>query len=163
MAKDQGDFSIDLENMTDDEVRQVIIQRFDEYPNIDTDDVDVAVRDGRVTLSGRVGTDAEVEVATSILDDILGLDDFENELVVDELRRDKAPAAADDAVAQDLETDDQIGEPLDQQTDTAEHLQENLETDTYGTHDVGTAVRDGTSYSPPDRPVGDGYGSRENH
>lgn len=163
MAKDQGDFSYDFGTMTDDEIRQVVKEQFDEYPNIDTDDVDVAVHDGKVTVTGRVGTDAEVEVATSILDDILGLDDFQNDLVVDELRRETAPEAADESVTEDLETDDQLGEPLAQETDTAEHLKENLETDTYGTHDVGTAVRDGTSYNPPDRPIGDGYGSRENH
>jgi hypothetical protein len=28
---------------------------------------------------------------------------------------------------------------------------------------VGTAIEEGTSYEPPDRPVADGYGSRENH
>jgi hypothetical protein len=49
------------------------------------------------------------------------------------------------------------------QSDTAEHLVEDLDAQTYGTHDVGTAVEEGASYEPPDRPVPDGYGSREAH
>ena len=50
-------------------------ERLREYPNLDADDFDVIVRNGSVTLSGRVGTDAEVQVATAVLDDVLGLDD----------------------------------------------------------------------------------------
>lgn len=87
---------------------------------------------------------------------MIGIDTYENELVVDELHRADNPEAAD-------EVDDQSGEPDPQQSDTAEHLVEDLETETYGTHDVQEAIRDGATYIPPDRPVSDGYDSRENH
>ena len=163
MAKQYSGDLYDFENMSDDEMREIVLEHLREYPNIDPDDIQVVVHDGRVTLSGRVGTDAEVQVATAVLDDVLGLDDFSNELVVDELRRGDAPEAADTANTEDAEVDSQIGEPLDQQSDTAEHLEVDLESDTYGTHDVGKAIRDAASYSPPDRPTGDGYGSREEH
>ncbi|MEX2583404.1 MAG: BON domain-containing protein [Gemmatimonadota bacterium] len=163
MARDFSGDVFDFDTMSDDEIRTVVLEQLREYPNLDADDIDVRVRSGTVTLAGRVGTDAEVQVATAVLDDVLGLDQFEIELVVDELRRGDAPEAADDANARDDEVDDQLGEPNAQQSDTAEHLVEDLDSDTYGTHDVGKAVRDASSYSPPDRPVGDGYGSREEH
>jgi BON domain len=163
MPRDFGGDLYDFQNMTDDEIRTVVIEQLREYPNIAADEIDVRVKDGMVTLEGRVGTDAEVQVATAVLDDVLGLDDFSVELVVDELRRGDAPAAADDAIALDEEVDDQIGEPDPQQSDTAEHLVEDLDSETYGTHDIGKAIRDASSYSPPDRPVSDGYGSREEH
>ena len=164
MAREHGGGDIyDFQNMTDDEMRSVVLEHLREYPNLDPNDIDVTVRDGNVKLSGRVGTDSEVQVASEVLDDVLGLENFTNELIVDELRRGDAPEAADAAIAADREGDDQLGEPLAQQSDTAEHLQEDLDSETYGTHDVGKAVRDAASYNPPDRPVGDGYGSREQH
>jgi hypothetical protein len=163
MTREQGGDVFDFPNMTDDEVREVLLEQLREHPSLDPDDIDVIVRDGQVTLSGRVGTDAEVQVATAILDDLLGIDDFAIELVVDELRRGDAPAAADDAIARDAEVDDPLGKPDPQQSDTAEHLVEDLESETFGTHDMGKAIRDGSSYAPPDRPVSEGYGSREDH
>jgi hypothetical protein len=163
MARQSEGDLYDFQNMTDDEVREVVLQHLREYPNLDTDDFDVLVREGRVTLSGRVGTDAEVQVAISVLDDVLGLDEYTNELIVDELRRGDLPSAADDAIAADDEIDDQVGEVSNQHSDTAEHLVEDLESESFGTHDMGRAIRDGTAYEPPDRPVSDGYGSREDH
>ena len=163
MAREFGGDIFDFANMTDDEIREVVREQLREYPNIDPDDIDVVVRNGAVTLSGRVGTDAEVEVATAVLDDVLGLEDYTNELVVDELRRGDLPEAADSAAAIEDEVDDQMGDPPSHQSDTAEHLQSDIESDTYGTHDMGKAIRDGASYTPPDRPVGGGYGSREEH
>lgn len=162
MAREYGGELYDFPNMTDDEVREVVREHLGESPNLDPDDIDVAVKDGRVTLSGRVGTDSEVETATAILDDVLGLDDFSNELMVDALRRGDAPEAADDAVARDREADDgdEVGA---QHSDTAAHLAADLEADTFGTRDMGKAIQDGTSYIPPDSPGGDGYGSREDH
>ncbi|MQA90330.1 MAG: BON domain-containing protein [Gemmatimonas sp.] len=163
MATDFGGDLYDFQNMSDDEIRALVVDQLREYPNLAADEIDVRVKDGTVTLEGRVGTDAEVQVATEALDDVLGLDNFEVELVVDELRRGDAPAAADDAIAEDEEVEDQIGEPDAQQSDTAEHLVEHLDSETFGTHDIGRAIRDASSYSPPDRPISDGYGSREDH
>jgi hypothetical protein len=163
MARQFGGDLYDFENMSDDEIRDVVLEHLREYPNLDADDIEVAVKDGTVTLSGRVGTDAEVQVAGAVLDDVLGLDDFSNDLVVDELRRGEAPAAADDAIAADEEVDEVRGGSDPQQSDTAEHLVENLEEESFGTHDPSRATRDATTYIPPERPVSDGYGSREEH
>ena len=154
----------DLSGMTDDEIYDVVVQHLGEYPELDMGWIDVRVRDGRVTLSGRVSSDGEAQVAEKALVEVVGLPDVVNELVVDELHRGEAPMAADEARAQDEEVDDQIGEPPNlNQSDTAAHLMEDVETETYGTHDMSTAIEEGTSYTPPDRIIPDGYGNRENH
>ncbi|HET7276293.1 MAG TPA: BON domain-containing protein [Longimicrobiaceae bacterium] len=163
MATEYSGDIFDLENLSDDEIRTLVIEQLQQYPNIDAGWIEVDVKQGHVTLSGRVGTDGEVQVAESVLDDVIGIDNYSNNLVVDELHREDTPEAADEAIVQDREVDEQSGEPDPQQTDTAEHLAEDLETETYGTHDMQEAIRDGTAYIPPDRPVGDGYDSREDH
>ena len=154
----------DFQNMTDDEMREVVLEHLRDSPKLDVDDIEVDVRDGRVTLSGRVGTDMEVRVAEAVLDDVLGLDDFSNELVVDELRRGDDPSnLGDDAAGWDGDLTEAAANASSQQSDTAEHLVEDLEAETHGSSDMGQAIRDGSAYSPPDGPVSDGYGSRENH
>ena len=163
MARQHGGDLFDFSNMSDDEIRTVVVEHLREYPSLNDTAVEVAVRNGHVTLGGRVGTDAEVQVAEAVLDDVLGLDDYTNNLVVDEAVRYSLPEAADDAATAGEELDDQLGDSDEQQSDTAEHLQEDIESQTYGTHDVGEAIRDGATYIPPDRPVSDGYDSRENH
>ncbi|HEY0036431.1 MAG TPA: BON domain-containing protein [Longimicrobium sp.] len=162
MAQDFDPY--DLTGMTDDEIYDVVVQHLGEYPELDMGWITVTVRDGKVTLSGRVSSDGEVSIASQALLDVVGVAELSNELIVDELHRGEAPEAADDAFAQDMEVDDQMGEPnLQYQSDTAGHLMEDLEAQTYGTHDMGTAIEEGTAYEPPHRPVADGYGSRENH
>lgn len=161
-----GDFgTFDFATMSDDEIYELVVQNLGEYPEIDMGWIDVAVRNGHVTLSGRVSSDGEVQIAERALVEVLGLDEthLTNELIVDELHRGEMPEAADDAVAADLESDDQLGETLLDQSDTAQHLVEDLDAMTYGTHDVGTAIEEGTSYEPPDRPVAGGYRSGEDH
>jgi len=162
MARDFDPY--DFTGMTDDEIYDVVVQHLGEYPELDMGWIEVAVKDGRVTLGGRVSSDGEAQIAEKALVEVMGLTDVVNELVVDELHRGEAPEAADEAIAQDLEVDDQLGEQAEaQHSDTAAHLMENLESQTFGTHDVGTAVEEGASYTPPQRPVPDGYTSREDH
>lgn len=163
MARQYGGDLYDFDNMTDEEIREVVVQHLREYANLDADWIDVDVQDGFVTLSGRVGTDAEVRVAESVISDVLGLANYSNELVVDELHRGERSEAADEAFTDDDEVDEQTGEPPMDQSDTAAHLVENLEDQTFGTHDMGEAIQEGIPYVPPDRPVADGYDSRENH
>jgi hypothetical protein len=153
----------DFSGMTDDELYDVVVQHLREHPEVDSEWVEVRVKDGHVTLLGRVGSDAEISVAEQVVTEILGLQEFTNELMVDELHRGEMPEAADDAVTQDLEVEAQYGQTNANQSDTAAHLVEDLGAQTYGTHSVTDAVNDGAPYSPPDRPMGEGYGSRESH
>lgn len=164
MAMQHGGDLYDFENMTDSEIRDTVVEHLREAPELDADLIEVDVRNGSVTLTGRVGTDGELNVAEAILDDVLGIDDYSNELVVDELTRGEAPEGADEAVARDGEVEPSIGRGgSGQQSDTAEHLQENVEEQQFGTHDAGSAIRDGSTYTPPDRPTGNGYDSGEDH
>ena len=153
----------DFSGMTDDELYDLVMQQLREHPEVDEGWISVGVRDGHVTLSGRVGSDSEVSVAEQVITEILGIAAFTNELVVDELHRGEMPEAADDAVAADLDVDAQYGESNENQSDTAAHLVEDLNAQMYGTHSVTDAINDGASYEPPDRPIGEGYGSRESH
>ena len=153
----------DFSGMTDDELYDLVVQELREHPEVDAEWIQVGVKDGRVTLSGRVGSDGEVSVAEQVVTEILGLTDFTNELIVDELHRGETPEAADDAVMQELEADAQYGASSDNQSDTAAHLVEDLDAQTYGTHSVTNAIDEGATYIPPDRPTGEGYGSRESH
>lgn len=163
MAREFGGDLYDFGNLSDDEIRQIVVDRLREYSNLDAEWIEVDVRDGFVTLSGRVGTDGEYQVAEKVIDDVLGIENFSNELVVDELHRGEAPVAADDANVEEMEADPQLGEGSSQQSDTADHLVQDVEAETFGTHDMGTAIRDGTAYIPPEGPMPDGYTSRENH
>lgn len=163
MAMQHGGDIYDFENMTDSEIRDVIMEHLREHPGLDADWIEVDVKQGSVTLSGRVGTDSEINIAEAVLDDVLGIDDYSNELVIDELHRGEAPDAADDAALEAQEVEPQGGRGAEQQTDTAEHLQENVEEQAFGTHDLGAAIRDGSAYNPPDRAGSDGYDSREDH
>jgi hypothetical protein len=163
MAQDFDELFFDFENMSDDEIYDVVVQQLREYPAIDEGWIEVQVKEGRVTLGGRVGTDAEKQIAEKVVVDTLGIANFSNELVVSEAVRGDVPEAADDAAAYEAEFDGHLGEPGGQQSDTAEHLAEDLDKQMYGTRDVGEAIEEGATYIPPDRPMADGYNSEEEH
>ncbi len=162
MARNERGELFDLSDMSDDEIRGLIISELREQPNLDADLIDVDVADARVTLSGRVGTDAEVRIASNIVTDVVGAE-LNDELVVDPTQRGERSLAADEANMEANELEPQVGGDRGQQSDTADHLQSNMEEEAWGTHDMQSAIRDGTSYSPPDHPTPDGYESREEH
>jgi hypothetical protein len=162
MARNDRGELFDLSDMGDEEIRSLVMNELREQPNLDVDAIEVDVADGRVTLSGRVGTDAEVRVASNIITDVVGAE-LNNELVVDETYRGERAAGADEAAMEVEELEGQVGGGTGQQSDTADHLQDNLEEEAWGTHDMQSAIRDGTAYTPPDHPTPDGYESREEH
>lgn len=154
----------DLENLDDDELRDLIAQQIGEMPELDPDDVDVQVDDGFVILSGRVGTEQELQQAEHVLTDVLGIGNYSNELVVDELVRGEYSEAADDAVAEAEEaTSTMLGEPGERTDPQAEHLLEELDGEQFGTQDAQRSVSRGEAYEPPDRPIQEGTWSEEQH
>lgn len=163
MARNERGEVFDLSNMGDDDLRGLILRELREQPNLDAEWIDVDVAGGRVTLSGRIGTDAEARVASNVVTDVVGVSELSNELVVDETHRGTRAAGADEAVMEEEEIERQVGGDSGQQSDTAEHLQENMEEEAWGTHDVQSSIQDGTAYTPPDHPTPDGYDSREEH
>jgi len=162
MATDFEDL-YDLDNLDDQEIADLIYQELEEYPEIDPDLIDVEVEDGFVTVTGRVGTEWELQVVEHVLTDVLGIANYSNELVLDELVRGEYSPAADEAVAEDLEVEAQIGEGAGQTDPSAEHLIEDLAGELYGTHDVQQAIEFGEAYEVPDRPVQEGSWSEEAH
>jgi len=61
-----------------DEVCEVLAA----HPEIDASDVEVVVKDGEVTLDGSVGDRRTKRLAESVLDDVLGLHDVHNRLII---------------------------------------------------------------------------------
>jgi hypothetical protein len=163
MTANRRDTAFEPTLMSDEELYDLVVQQLREYPEVDEGSIEIDVDRGQVTLSGRVGSDAEVSIAEHVLTSVIGIERVRNDLIVDALRRGEMPEGADDAVAADLEVDDQAGEGSAQHSDTSSHLAPDLHAETFGTHDAAQAVEEGGTYTPPDRPRGDGYGSRERH
>jgi hypothetical protein len=162
MARDFGGV-YNTEDMSDDELQQLIVQQLNEDPSLDAGWIDVDVRDGHVTLAGTVGTDAEKQVAEKLIAEVIGVGELTNELIVNESHRVELPEAIDEAVAIEEEMDDHLGGDTRQQSDTAAHLVEDPEGEAFGTRDMQQAIQEGATYVPPDRPQPDGYNSEENH
>jgi len=155
MARDYENLD-DLSDLSDRELRDLVMERLRDDDGVDADNVTVRVSNGIVRLEGRVGSDEESRIAERIVSDGLGISRYANGLVVDPLRRGQAPEAADDAVASETEQDRYLGDGPDQQSDTADHLADHLEEDMFGTRDVQRAIEGGESYSPPDEPTPEG-------
>ena len=154
--------ALNLEQMTDDDVAELVRQELDEDDAFDPDAVAITVEQGAITVEGRVGTEAERQRVDQILAG-LGAAAFRNEVVVDEAARARRDEAADEAHVEDRESRAQIGEPGKATADTAEHLHDDRSDRLYGTKDVKTAIEEGTPYTPPDRPVQEGVESDEAH
>jgi hypothetical protein len=154
MADDYED-TFDLDDLSDQELQELVRAQLDDYDTIDADNILVKVKSGEVHLSGRVGTVSEREIADHILSDVIGLTSYQNDLVVDEVRRDEEDEAADEAIADaQARGEDQLGGDADMTTDPAALREEDdLEADLYGTHDVQRAIEQGTAYEPPDTPT----------
>jgi hypothetical protein len=155
MARDYEDIH-DLDSLNDEELRELVRERLADNGGVDVDNVTVRVRDGVVHLLGRVGTAEEVRVSEHVLTDVLGISRYENELVVDALRRSEAEEAADDEVEHDRQADI-LGDAPKSLSPEAEGLEEDLEAELYGTHAVMDAIANGESYSPPDRATPEGF------
>lgn len=161
---DEYDDLYDIANLDDGELKDLVLQELSEYPDIDVDLVEVEVERGKVRLSGRVGTEQEVQTVEHVITDLLGVDRVNNELVVFDAVRGERSEAADEAFVEDLEADSQIGGPGNSTTsDTAQHLVEDLEAEHFGTHNPQEAVERGTAYEPPDRAIQQGTYSIEDH
>ncbi|MBR9988684.1 MAG: BON domain-containing protein [Gemmatimonadetes bacterium] len=151
MAEDYEDI-YDIESMTDEEVRTLVRERLEDHSSLDADRVNLSVSGGRVTVRGRVGTDAEAKIIEHVLADGIGVE-VVNELVVDELVRQQQPGAADEANAQ-VYLQGQGHGGADRTEDSAEHLLRDTAAEQYGTDDMGEAIERGHSYNPPDTPAG---------
>jgi hypothetical protein len=153
----------DIENMTDEELEVLVREQLDEQPDLDAAGLEITASEGRVTVGGRIGTEAEYQAIERVLTDIIGIADVTNELLVDGLRRVQQDDAADVANAELYNRPRGQRGGADRTEDTAAHLLDDTGAEQYGTNDVGEAVERGYSYNPPDKPIQEGHWNKEDH
>ncbi len=154
----------DIESMDDGDIKSLIEQELSEYPDLDPADVSVSVSEGRVTLEGRVGTEGEYQAIEHVVTDVLGIQDVENNLLLDELRRGMQAEAADIAAGDRMGRGDSSSDGgADRTSDEAQHLMSDVAGDQFGTTDMSEAIEQGFSYNPPEVPIQEGSRSKENH
>ena len=149
----------DLDDLSDEELRGLVRDQLAQDGALDADNILVHVKDGYVTLWGRVGTEGEKQVADHVLSDVIGLESYANEIFVDPVRRDEEPEAADEQVGRVLGRGDETllgGRDVNTTDDEAERVGDNDEEALHGTHDYGTVMEDGVPWNPPDEPTPEG-------
>ena len=156
MARDYEDLH-DIDDLSDDELRELVRTHLADNHGIDVDDFSVRVEDGVVHLSGRVGTEAEMRIAEHVVTDTLGLANVSNELVVDPIRRAQSPDAIDDHLADEEAHEGLLlGDRAMPFSPEVEQVRDELDERLFGTTDVQKAIADGTSYIPPTSPTPEG-------
>ena len=154
-----GDFENihNVDDLSDRELRDLVREQLSAHNALDLDDILVQVQDGAITLSGRVGTDGERRIADHVLTDVLGIQEFVNDLVVDTLRRAESPVDIDEHLAdEELRSGLLLGDRAVPLNDEAEHLADDAEADLGGTTDVQSAIERATSWNPPEGPTPEG-------
>lgn len=159
---DDFDNSDELKNLTDEELKTVIFTELKSHPSIDPDDISVFVKNGSVTLTGRVGTETELRTADHILTDILDVKDVNNELVVDENRRAESPQAIDEHLVDENERAGLLlGDKRSEHSPEAEHLVVDHNMNPGATHDVNQAIEAAEPWIPPEGPTPEGFGGED--
>lgn len=149
----------DLDDLSDEELRTLVREQLAQDDAIDVDGILVHAKDGYVTLSGRVGTEGEKQIADHVLSDVIGLENFANDLIVDAVRRDEEPEAADEAVARAAARgEDPLfgGSDLSDTDDEAQRATDNDDASLFGTRDIESVMENGVPWIPPDEPTPEG-------
>ena len=156
MEKDYEDID-EIDELTDGELRALVRDRLNEQVAFDPNDVDVAVRGGVVLLSGRVGTEQELRIVEHVVTDLIGIKEVKNDLVVDPIRRAESPVAIDEhLVDEELHEGILLGDRPRPEDPEAEHLQEDIRAELFGTTDVQESISEGIPWNPPDGPTPEG-------
>lgn len=156
MAHDYEDI-FNLEDLSDAELRDLVRSELNEQETIDADNISVTVNGGVVALSGRIGTEEERRIAEHILTDVIGLATYENNLMVDAIRRGEEPEDIEEHAGMQAGRDsDLLGRRPQHVDEEAEHLEEDLDARLFGTTDVQSAIERGTPWVPPDSPTPEG-------
>lgn len=156
MARDFEDI-YDIENLSDRELRDLVREHLEASTALDIDDITVRIEDGVVVLEGRVGDAGEDQVAEHVLTDILGIQNFRNDLVVDQVRRAESPEAIDEhLVDEDIHEGLLLGDRPVSLTDESEHLADSPEVEQAGTTDVLKAIESAQPWIPPESPTPEG-------
>ena len=161
MEKDYEDIR-DIDALSDNELRALVRDTFEQQMAIDPDDVDVSVRSGTVILSGRIGTEEELRIAERIVTDMVGIKNLRNNLVVDPIRRAESPEAIDEhLVDEELHEGLLLGDRPRPEDPEAEHLREDIRAELFGTADVQQSIEGAIPWNPPDGPTPEGVEGSE--
>jgi hypothetical protein len=156
VEKDYEDIS-EIDELSDGELRALVRDRLDEQLAFDPADVDVAVRNGVVVLSGRVGTDEELRIVEHVVTDLVGLKTIKNDLFVDPIRRAESPEPIDEHIVDEqMHGGLLLGDGPSSDDPEAEHLHENTRAELFGTADAQRASEEGIPWNPPDSPTPEG-------
>jgi hypothetical protein len=156
MARDYEDLQ-NLDQLEDREIRDLVRERLAEHNGLDIDDIVVTVQNGAIALSGRVGTEAERRIADHILTDVLGVEEFTNDIVIDPIRRAESPMDIDDHLTEESrESGLLLGDRAVPLSPEAEHLADDADADLDGTTDVQDAIEGAKSWNPPESPTPEG-------
>jgi hypothetical protein len=156
MAHDYEDLH-NLDQMDDREIRDLIREQLAQHGALDVDDIAVTVHEGRIALSGRVGTDEERRIADHVLTDVLGVEEFTNDVVVDPIRRAVSPMDIDEHLAdEDARAGTLLGDRAVPLNDEAEHLADAIDSELTGTTDVQSSIERGIGWNPPESPTPEG-------
>jgi hypothetical protein len=151
----------DIDNLSDDELRQLVRNHLAAHNGLDADYLDVRIEQGVVVLGGRVGTEGERRIADHVVTDILGIVSVRNEILIDPIHRAESPEAVDDhLVEEDREAGLLLGDTAAPFDDEAEPVDgrdpDSLDKHLFGTTDVQDAIASGTAWIPPEAPTQEG-------
>ena len=156
MARDYEDI-FDIEDLDDGELRRLVRETLRDNRSIDPDDIHIHVREGKIVLAGRVGTDAEKRIAERVIADRLGVEEIQNQLVVDPIRQSVSPEAADEELVDEEEHEGLLlGDRVYREDDEARHLADDPEGEMYGTADRTESTDRGIPWVPPESPTPEG-------
>src|SRR5450759_1467085 len=100
---DDFDNTDESENLSDDELGEYVRTQLHEQPMLDGDSFGVGAKEGRVIVTGTVGTEEEFRVLDHVLTDTIGLTDVQNNVVIDQLYRAESPEAVDEHLVDEQE------------------------------------------------------------
>ncbi len=159
---DDYDNTDEIRNLSDEELHAHVRAELASRNGFDSDDIELAVRDGAVTLSGRVGTEEELRIVEHVLTDVIGIEEVTNNLVVDELRRAVSPEAIDEHLADEEQHSGLLlGDVPRQFSAESAHLADVGSSDPDGTRDLQEAMEEGEPWTPPESPTPEGIGGSD--
>lgn len=159
MARDFEDLH-NIDDLNDDELRDLVRTHLAGSNAVDADSISVSVEDGVVRLGGRVGTEEELRVAEHIVSDVLGIEQIENNMVVDALRRPESSEDIEEHLATESESEGLLlGDRAVPFEDEDAQVRDDLDARLFGTTDVQKAIADGTAWIPPESPTPEGRDS----
>ena len=151
----------DIDELSDDELRGLVREQLAAHNALDIDDLSIHVENGIVILGGRVGTDGERLIAEHVVTDVVGAQRYRNDIFVDPTRRALSPEAIDEHLADEDQREGlALGDRAMPLSPEADHLEEDLDTDLYGTTDVQRAIEGGAAWIPPESPTQEGFTGR---